>query len=94
MAAPGTRNRITRDDLEDKFRELEGGAREQAESARSTLVTAGVVAALLLLLLVPSCSARARAASAAPSSRSAGSDHAGRKAPHRPEGSTSSSAGA
>ena len=42
---------ITRDDLEDKFRELEGDAREQVVSARSTLVTAGVVAALLLLLL-------------------------------------------
>jgi hypothetical protein len=52
MAAPGTsRERITRNDLEDKFRELEGGAREQAESARSTLVTAGVVALLVLLLL-------------------------------------------
>jgi hypothetical protein len=44
-------DRITRDDLEDKFRELEGDAREQVESARSTVVTAGVVAALLLLLL-------------------------------------------
>ncbi len=42
---------ITRDDLEDKFRELEGDAREQVVSARSTLVTAGVVAALLVLLL-------------------------------------------
>ena len=44
-------DRITRDDLEDKFRELEGDAREQVVSARSTLVTAGVVAALLVLLL-------------------------------------------
>jgi hypothetical protein len=44
-------DRITRDDLEDKFRELEGDAREQVESARSAVVTAGVVAALLLLLL-------------------------------------------
>jgi hypothetical protein len=43
--------RISRDDLEDMFRQLEGGAREQVESARSTVVTAGVVAALLLLLL-------------------------------------------
>lgn len=43
--------RITRDDLESKFRELEGEARDQAESARSTVVTAGAVAALLLLLL-------------------------------------------
>jgi len=46
-----TQNRISRDDLEDMFRQLEGGAREQAESARSTVITAGVVAALLLLLL-------------------------------------------
>ena len=52
MAVPGTsRARISRDDLEDKFRELEGGAREQVESARSVVVTAGVVAVLLLLLL-------------------------------------------
>ena len=52
MAAPGTsRQRITRTDLEDKFRELEGGAREQVESARSTFVTAGVVALLVLLLV-------------------------------------------
>jgi hypothetical protein len=52
MAVPRTsRDRITRTDLENKFRELEGGAREQVESARSTVVTAGVVAALILLLL-------------------------------------------
>jgi hypothetical protein len=52
MAAPSApRDRITRADLEDKFRELEGDAREQVESARSTALTAGVVAALLLLLL-------------------------------------------
>jgi hypothetical protein len=50
-AASSARDRITRDDLEDKFRELEGGARDQAESARSTVVTAGVVALLVLLLL-------------------------------------------
>jgi hypothetical protein len=46
-----TQKRISRDDLEDMFRQLEGGAREQAESARSTLITGGVVAAVLLLLL-------------------------------------------
>jgi hypothetical protein len=52
MAVSGTqRDRISRDDLEDKFRELEGGVHDQAESARSTVVTAGVVAALILLLL-------------------------------------------
>ena len=52
MAVSGTqRDRISRDDLEDKFRELEGGVHDQAEAARSTIVTAGVVAALILLLL-------------------------------------------
>jgi hypothetical protein len=51
MSVSSPRDRITRDQLEDKFRELEGGARDQAESARSTVVTAGAVAALVLLLL-------------------------------------------
>jgi hypothetical protein len=55
MADPTTttapRGRISRDDIEDKIRELEGGAREQVESARSTVITAGVVAALIVLLL-------------------------------------------
>ena len=50
-ASRAPQDRISRDDLEDKFRQLEGGAREQAESARSTVITAGAVAALLLLLL-------------------------------------------
>ena len=43
---------ITRDDLEAKFRELEGGARDQVASMRTTFITAGVVAALILLLVV------------------------------------------
>jgi hypothetical protein len=51
MAVSTPRDRITRDQLEDKFRELEGDARDQVESARSTVVTAGAVAALILLLL-------------------------------------------
>jgi hypothetical protein len=50
-AASSARDRITRDDLEDKFRELEGGTRDQVESARSTVMTAVGVAALILLLL-------------------------------------------
>lgn len=45
------RNRITREDIENKLRELEGDAREQVASVRSAAITAGVVAALLLLLL-------------------------------------------
>jgi hypothetical protein len=50
-ATPRSTTRITRDDLEAKFRELEGGARDQAASVRTTLVTAGGVVALLVLLL-------------------------------------------
>ncbi|MBN2622235.1 MAG: hypothetical protein JXA83_02645 [Acidimicrobiales bacterium] len=46
-----SRDRVTRDDIEDKLRELEGGAREQAESARSTVITAGLVGLAILLLL-------------------------------------------
>jgi hypothetical protein len=52
MPAPGpSAPRITRDDLEEKFRELEGATHETAESARSAVIAAGVVAALVLLLL-------------------------------------------
>jgi hypothetical protein len=49
-AEPTTR--ITRDDLEAKFRELEGEAREHVSSARTTLITAGVIGGFILLLLV------------------------------------------
>ena len=51
VSAASTRQ-ITRDDLEAKFRELEGEAREQVASARITLITAGGIAAFLVLLLV------------------------------------------
>jgi tetrahydromethanopterin S-methyltransferase subunit F len=44
-------DRITRDDLEDKFRELESGVVEHAESARSTVLAAGIVAAVILLVI-------------------------------------------
>lgn len=43
---------ITRDDLEAKFRELEGGARTQVTSAKGTLLAAGGVVAFIVLLLV------------------------------------------
>jgi hypothetical protein len=52
MAVRAERTRITRDDLEAKFRELEGGAREQVASARVTLVTAGAIGVFIVLLLV------------------------------------------
>jgi hypothetical protein len=52
MAVPTTpTGRITRDDIEAKLRELEGDARDQVASARNTVITAGVIAAVLLLLL-------------------------------------------
>ena len=50
-ATDTTHERITRDDLESKFRELEGGAREQVASARSTAIAGGVIGLVLLLLL-------------------------------------------
>jgi hypothetical protein len=51
MATPNPSPPITRADLESKFRELEGDVTEQVESARSTAITAGVIAAVLLLVL-------------------------------------------
>jgi hypothetical protein len=51
MATPTPTRRITRDDLEAKFRELEGDVADQVESARSTAITAGVIVALLLLVV-------------------------------------------
>jgi shikimate kinase len=51
VSAAPTRH-ITRDDLEAKFRELEGEAREQVASARTTVITAGGIAVFLILLLV------------------------------------------
>jgi hypothetical protein len=45
------RGRITREDIENKLRELEGDAREQVASVRSTAITAGIVVALMLLLI-------------------------------------------
>jgi hypothetical protein len=55
MAAPSTpsapHDRISRDDIEAKLRELEGDARDQVASVRTTVITAGVVAALIIILL-------------------------------------------
>jgi hypothetical protein len=48
MTAPQAR-RITRDDLESKFRELEGGVEETKESAQSSIVTVG---AILLVIVI------------------------------------------
>lgn len=43
---------VTRDDIEAKFRELQGGAQDQVASARGTLAVAGGVVAAILLLIV------------------------------------------
>lgn len=45
-------SRITRDDIEAKFRELQGGAQDQVASARGTLVAVGGVMAAILILIV------------------------------------------
>lgn len=45
-------SRVTRDDIEAKFRELQGGAQDQVASARGTLVAVGGVFAGVLLLIV------------------------------------------
>ena len=44
-----TTERITKKDLEDKFRELEGEATQTARSARSYVLAAGAVAAVGVL---------------------------------------------
>jgi hypothetical protein len=43
---------ISRDDIEGKFRELFEGARGEAASAKSTVISVGVVVGLILLLIV------------------------------------------
>lgn len=50
MAAQTPHDRITRDDLESKLRELEGEAQTQVESVRPTLIAVGAGAVALLLL--------------------------------------------
>lgn len=51
MATPTASGRITRDDLEASFRDLEGDVTDQVESAKSTALAAGLVAAAVILLL-------------------------------------------
>ena len=47
-----TSSHVTRDDIEAKFRELQGGAQDQVASARGTLAAVGGVFAAILLLIV------------------------------------------
>jgi hypothetical protein len=44
--------RITRDDLESRFRQLQDNVQGRVEDKKSTLVTVGVVTGVLLLLIV------------------------------------------
>lgn len=53
MAQPVTQpapEKITRDDIEAKFRALTGEVEERAESARSTAVTVGIVVGVVVVL--------------------------------------------
>jgi hypothetical protein len=45
------RGNISRDDIEDKFRELFEGARGEAASAKNTIVSVGIVIGVILLLV-------------------------------------------
>lgn len=44
--------RVSRDDLEAKFRDLQGGVQSKVEDRKTTLMMGAVVGALVLLLLV------------------------------------------
>ena len=43
---------ITRDDLEVKLREVQSDVEQRTQSAKSTLIPAGIVGGILVLLLV------------------------------------------
>jgi hypothetical protein len=43
---------ITRDQIEAKFRELTGGVTEEAESARSQVITVGLAAVVVVVAVV------------------------------------------
>jgi hypothetical protein len=49
MTRASTDERITRDDLEAKFREVIEGTREEVASARATLATVGALIAVILV---------------------------------------------
>jgi len=44
--------RVTRDDLEAKFRELQGDVKSRVDDKKQPLITGAVVAGVLMLLLV------------------------------------------
>jgi hypothetical protein len=47
-----TPKRVSRDDLEAKFRSLQGGVQDKVESSKQTLLAGAAVGGFLLLLLV------------------------------------------
>ncbi len=49
---PPPPKRVTRDDLEQRFRQLQDGVRGQVDDRRSTFLTAGGITALLVVLVI------------------------------------------
>ncbi len=47
-----SQQRITRDDLETRFRQLQDSVQGRVEDKKQTLMTAGIVAGVVLLLVV------------------------------------------
>ncbi|HEX2786091.1 MAG TPA: hypothetical protein VHN36_21135 [Ilumatobacteraceae bacterium] len=47
-----SQQRITRDDLETRFRQLQDSVQGRVEDKKQTLMTAGIVAGVVLLLIV------------------------------------------
>jgi hypothetical protein len=51
MTEPQT-EKITRDDLEARFRTLKGGIEERTDEAKSTIIPAAVVGGILFMIIV------------------------------------------
>jgi hypothetical protein len=49
---PPPPKRVTRDDLEQSFRQLQEGVRSEVNDRRSTFLTAGGITALLVVLII------------------------------------------
>ena len=49
---PPPPKRVTRDDLEHSFRQLQEGVRHEVNDRRSTFLTAGGITALLVVLII------------------------------------------
>jgi hypothetical protein len=51
-AQTATQQRITRDDLENRFATLQEGIQGKVEDRKSTIITAAAIAAILVLVIV------------------------------------------